>query len=920
MSLKTWVKKKNIDELKRLVLKRSLILYLLVVGLLMVSCKADQSSISPTVGSSTETPFSPTATLDPPTAEATAEIPAAVEVDPGNPADIYSMIDPGNQEVTFWHTFTGGQEETLLEIISTFNAGNQWGITITAIYQGSEEDLGKKMLTFMNTDGRPSLVVANGSQAANYQLGDVLIDLDPLVIHDTWGLDAEETDDFYPGFFEQGLFPAFGNIRLTYPLFGRLNVMYYNVDWLAELGYSTHPDAPWAFTEAACSATIQPFSGSTAGGSNGAQYAVNPESLTDWVTAFGGKQYDPNSNQFIFESSAVFDAVNYLQSLSERGCGGSVLSPEEARVNFSRGVTLFVIDSTDAIPDIRTQIQSEANFNWRIAPLPHSTANPVGKVIGTSVSIPKTTPETQLAAWLFLRYFTSPEVQARWVQGTGSLPVRESAAGFLGDYFASSPAYQMTFELVKLSTHGPNVPRYEEVQKLSKSALVDILDGADTTARLAKLNEDANSILDEQKVLLPESQDPWTDIDPSGQTITFWHPHTGVRQAVLDEISNEFNVMNKWGITVIPESQGSYGDIFTNLLSVLETEEVPDLVVAYQEHAAAYHLAEAVVDMNSLVESSVWGLTTFEKDDFYPGIYAQDIFSIFDGARLGFPIQRSIDVLYYNAEWLAELGFDEPPATLQEFKQMACASSTPFSKSTADSSLGYSFYVDATRFSSWITANGGELFDVDTNLFNYNNEATNLVTGAIKDLIESECAAASTERSEIQQEFGEGSVLFMVDSSFQIPSVEANVEENASFDWGVTALPSSSGKPKGNLFGASVSISATAPEAQLAGWLFLKYFTTPEVQARWSQASNYLPVRISAAEHLNDDLAENPKVQAALDYLVYGVSEQPLPGYDFIRQEVELALASIIGGADTIATLDSLSATANQVLTHHLER
>lgn len=923
MDLKNRINKDIFRKLQRTPSKHLLVFTVLMIGLFLAGCRASQNPTPPSNGEPIVTNTPATATQEPTATETQVEVKATEEA-PGEETiadeDIYAEVDPGNQAVTFWHTFTGDQEKTLLEIIATFNDSNSWGITVSAKYQGSGEDLGKKMLTFMNTEDRPSLVVADGSQAATYHLAEALTNLSPLVDHEIWGLEKGESDDFYPGLYEQGVFPAFGGIRLSYPLFGRMNVVYYNADWLAELGYSEYPDAPWAFTEAVCTAAGQPFSGSTAGGSWGIQFPVLPTSVADWVTAFGGKLFDSNSSQYNFERNTIAEAMNFLQGLSERGCWSPVSSPEEARVNFSRGVALMVIDSTDAIPDFRTEIQNEANFNWRIAPLPHTTGNPVGNVTGTSASIPETTPETQLAAWLFLRYFTSPEIQARWVQGSDSLPARESTTGYLADYFSSSPAYQMTLELLKLSTHEPAVPRYEAVQRLSQAALSDILAGAETSATLAQLNEAANQIQDEQMALIPESQDPWTDVDPSGQTITFWHPHTGARQLALNEIVNEFNAANKWGISVIPESQEGYGNIFMNLLPVLGTEEVPDLVTAYQEHAAAYQLADGLVDMTNLVESSVWGLSTQEKDDFYPGIYTQDIYSVFDDARLGFPIQRSIDVLYYNAEWLTELGFDGPPATLEEFKQMACASSTGFSKSTAESSLGYSFYIDSTRFSSWVFANGGELFDADTQQFSYNNSASIKVADTMVEMIESECAATSTERSEVQYAFGEGSLLFMIDSSFHIPSVEAIVDENAGFDWGVTELPSSGAKPMGHLFGASVSLTATTPEAQLAGWLFLKYFTTPEIQARWAQASYYLPVRISAAGLSDNDLVENPNNQAALEYLAHSRSEPPLPGYDFIRQEVELALVSILDGADPAATLDSLTATANQILTVHIER
>ncbi len=902
---------------------RTLSIGIFLLSIILTGCTTNQDKTAGLESTQTSTVEATPAMDETLTPESTPE----VETSPTMPAkgkpdqdNMYDGIDPANQRVIFWHPFTGVHKDALQEIIDAFNMSNEWGISVVAEYQGGFDDLHESILTFMNTQDGPNLMVSNGTQAATYQLGEALIDINPLVDHDIWGLENSEKEDFFSGFYQQGVFPSFGGARLSFPMFGMMNVLYYNVDWLTELGFGDPPDSPETFQDAACAAINQPFSGSTANGRMGYQLELQPSTFADWTFAFGGKLFDHGKAQYNFDNSAITAAMSYLQNLQNRGCATAVPPEQGKQVDFGRGVLLFAIDSTDKIPTDRSNIQGEANFNWRIAPLPHNTSNPVANVLATNASISKTTPEEQLAAWLFIKYFTRPEVQAQWVQATNKLSVRKNTATYLDDYFVSSPAYQMTFDILRHSMYEPPVPGYDLVRVINQGALRAILDGADVTATLAQLTTEANLILDEQMVLIPESPDPWAEIDPSGQTITLWHQHSENRLAVLDEIINEFNITNKWGITLIPENQVSYGDIFLNLLPLLGTEEVPNLVAAYQHHAAAYQLADGLTDINSLVESTTWGIEPQEKDDFYPGIFTQDIFSIFDGARLGFPVQRSTDVLYYNAEWLADLGFNTPPTTPEDFRQMACAVRAPFSKSSAENSLGYQFYVDDTRFSSWVFAFGGNIFDDETNKFTYNNEISVQIVNYLLDLIESGCATPIHDRSEAQTAFSEGATLFMLDSSIHIPTISALVEEKADFDWAVAPIPSTRGVPIQNVFGASISIPASTPERELAAWLFLKYFTTPEVQARWGQVSNYLPVRISAADHLDAYFSDHPNYQAAIDLLSYGVAGPSVAGYDFVGQEVELALEAILEGADVDAVLDSLNATANQVLTVHLER
>lgn len=48
----------------------------------------------------------------------------------------------------------------------------------------------------------------------------------------------------------------------------------------------------------------------------------------------------------------------------------------------------------------------------------------------------------------------------------------------------------------------------------------------------------------------------YENVDPSGQTVTFWHQHSRERETALLEIVEEFNTTNEYGITVVAEYQG----------------------------------------------------------------------------------------------------------------------------------------------------------------------------------------------------------------------------------------------------------------------------------------------------------------------------------------------------------------------------
>ena len=417
----------------------------------------------------------------------------------------------------------------------------------------------------------------------------------------------------------------------------------------------------------------------------------------------------------------------------------------------------------------------------------------------------------------------------------------------------------------------------------------------------------------------------WDSVDPSGQTVTFWHQHTQQREDALQEIIRRFNETNEYGITVVAEYQGGYNDIFQKMLALLGTSDTPNIVVAYQNQAATYQLVDGLVDLNPLVESERWGLSEDDIADFFPGFWSSDVFPNFGNARLAIAPNRSMEVLYYNSDWLAELreagliDFDGPPTTPEQFKQASCAAAQqPFSRATGGgASIGYELAPDASRFASWTFAHGGDVFDYEEGRFTYDSDAAVAAMEFLQDLFANGCAALTTEQYGDQTNFGAGMTLFTVGSTSGLPFYAEAVAEGAGHEWSVAAIPHTTPEPVMNVYGASVSLPAGhSPEETLAAWIFLKYYTGPEAQAEWAAASQYFPVRQSVAAGLGPVFEEIPGYETAFNLLPYGVAEPPVPGYDFVREIVTSTMVDIVTdpGLDVRRALTELNEEANDIL------
>ena len=413
----------------------------------------------------------------------------------------------------------------------------------------------------------------------------------------------------------------------------------------------------------------------------------------------------------------------------------------------------------------------------------------------------------------------------------------------------------------------------------------------------------------------PAMDGPLAGIDPRGQTIVWWHQHSGSREEKLAVIVEDFNTNNECGIVLDAQNQGGYNDIRDKVnASTASGEQPASLIVGYQNDQAFYQLNEVLADFDKFIDDPTWGLSAEERADYFASFVEQGVHPVFDGQRLGFPPNRSMEVLYYNLTWLEELGFSGPPTTPEEFEEMACAAA----EANGDGTGGYILRDDASATASWTFAFGGDVLNEDNTGYVYNSQATIDSMTMLKRMLDNGCAYFFTEGYP-NPEFAARRTSFTQGSSSGLPfyandMVTIAEEQGREMDvWGVTAIPHTTEDPVQNIYGADVMITAGQPEQELAAWLFIKWFTSPEVQARWVEASNYFPTRAGTAAHLTGYVEQNPQYGEALALLGYGAYEPQLISYQAVRDAAQTAFNEIMQGGDIQATLDALTETANDL-------
>jgi ABC-type glycerol-3-phosphate transport system substrate-binding protein len=421
----------------------------------------------------------------------------------------------------------------------------------------------------------------------------------------------------------------------------------------------------------------------------------------------------------------------------------------------------------------------------------------------------------------------------------------------------------------------------------------------------------------------PTSPEMVDSIDLAGKNIevVYWHNRPEKDQQLLQSMLDEFNKSNPYGIKARAEIAGaSYPDVYNKVSAAIQAGQPPEISVAYQNQAAFYRASNAVIDLNPFVKSKKYGFSDDELKDFYQTFLDGDLNPQFNNERLGFPTQRSMEVMYYNADMLKQLGYDEAPKDWKTWEEAACKASD-----AGANKYGWAFRHDASNFASQVFARGGRILAPDGQSYVFNSDAGVQTTAMIQRLFKNKCAVEipPSERNGEQNRFAAGQVLFVFASSSGLPFYQDAVSKGSNFKWDIRPVPYD-GKQAVNLYGASVSVYKTTPEKELAAWLVVKFLSEKAQTTKWAVNTGYLPVRQSAQPDVVAAYKADPKWGSAaesyarmFDWIQYGMVEATVAGYDPVRDIIDkevMTKAATDASADPKKLVDDAVKKANDIL------
>ncbi len=352
-------------------------------------------------------------------------------------------------------------------------------------------------------------------------------------------------------------------------------------------------------------------------------------------------------------------------------------------------------------------------------------------------------------------------------------------------------------------------------------------------------------------------------------SITVWHYYNGTQQAAFDTLIEEFNntVGNKRGIYVQSYSQGSVSDLESAVRDSINgkvgASEMPDVFSAYSDTAYEFEQKGALANLSVYLEEG-------ELDKYIPSYIDEGCIAENGSLRI-FPVAKSTEVMMINrTDW--EPFAEATGASLENLSTIEGVVDTAAAYYEWTDSLtpdmandGKAFYgrdAMANYFIIGMRQLGLEIFQADKGQVTFNlpeDSIRRIWENYYVPTVKGYFGAYGSFRSD---DVKTGELIAYTGSTASAIYFPGRVEgEGGSYDiaYEIMAAPIfDGGEQYAVQQGAGMVVTKSDEKHEYASVEFLKWFTEPENNLRFSCISGYMPVQKDAntTEVLDKVIAE----------------------------------------------------------------
>ncbi len=397
-------------------------------------------------------------------------------------------------EVDFWHAFTGRLGELVVEQVDAFNA-SQSDYTVTASHKGNYSETLNAGIAAFRAGEQPDILMV-------FEVGTDTMMAAQGAIKPVYEVMADAGADFNPDDYISsinGYYTTSDGQMLSLPYNASTPVLWVNRDALAGAGIDADVDL-----------TTWEQVGDVLGQLKEAGHSC--PLVTAWqswihlenLSAYHNVPFATQSNGFDgVDTELAFNAplqVKHIQTMGDWAKDGKFIYTgrrNEGGANFRSGECALFTESSAGYAGIK----AEAEFEFDVRPLPYWSdvdGAPQNTIIGGAslwVMAGQSEEEYKGVAE-FLNFVSSPEIQAKWHQDTGYLPITQAAADLTREqgFYDENPGTdiavtQMTAKAPTQNSKGLRLGSFDQIRGVIDEELEAVWAG----------DKDAQTALDSAK-------------------------------------------------------------------------------------------------------------------------------------------------------------------------------------------------------------------------------------------------------------------------------------------------------------------------------------------------------------------------------------------------------------------------------------
>lgn len=364
----------------------------------------------------------------------------------------------GKIKLSYWHFLGGDIGKRHEKFVGEFNKAHT-NIEVVPLYSGTAWTMRDKLLVSVAGKQPPDVSMIDQFWAAQLTGTDALVKMETLMDGPD-GVDKNDIDKI-----ALATATVDGEIW-TMPYAMSNIVLYYNKDLFRAAGLDPNkPPTTWAELVEYAKVLTRDVNGDGKIDEWGLSFPItaNTGTVYYYITFLwqaGGKLYNDDYTKVAFNSQAGAEALQFWIDLVHKHKVMTLSPPTEG---FATGRIAMEFGSSSAL---QTR-QKKCSFDLGVAHMPAGKRKVTG-VGGNNLAIFQNTPEKEEAAWEFVKWMSSAEMNLEWSMATGYTPLRYSVRSSKAykDYMNANPEVAIIVSQSEYAQPRPNNETYPDVSRI----------------------------------------------------------------------------------------------------------------------------------------------------------------------------------------------------------------------------------------------------------------------------------------------------------------------------------------------------------------------------------------------------------------------------------------------------------------------